>query len=707
MTYKRKEKTIRRNTNLKSTTDYEPYVSDSKQTIKGIITFVKRLKVYEPVSGESIILGAFTYAELNEDNQKVYIIPEETIEHYTVENWLEELLQKYEAELNSDKSPRDNAKNRYLARLLAQKNNSEDSADNRMFKRIAAPKSRRKQLLAKAAEKDAVQEELEVVSYAEGLAKRQGRAEAVTSVKESDGELTLLNHTLNYTGIEQHLTKIYTAPIAKKLISCAFYTLLSDRSLRELDVYQAFHNLPYEKGVPPDVIYELLTEIGKLENQGKMKSFFSSAMESVGQSPIIAADSTTTGTYSKYNNLARYGHAKACENLPIVKNVVIYSVINNYPISYDLVPGNMADVTLLDNVLKNLDVYGFKDVDLLLDNGFISQSNLKMMFERGIKFTAVAKQSDSWIKEIAHSPCNGYATAYEALDDFSNHLDGINPATHGVVVASEITFDSNNKIVSQTAKRKEGEEYTTYPIWVGFFKDYSRYSREYNECIKSCNEIILNLETGTEAYEDLTQGKKNKFKKLYNVQYDAAGNLQISKRKEPLHKLLEDLGTFCIITSKEIDARILLLKYRLRARIEGAFRESKQKLFGSRTYTGNEDQLRGREFVRLLALIIDISFDKLVDRVRIKSLEYSNTKPTKNVRDEYKAIYKWVANRRPAEVLNWFKEVRNVHARSKYAQAALTEDCTKRDTLFLELFIEVAKETNLAADYGEICLFDE
>lgn len=707
MTYKRKEKTIRRNSNIKSATDYEPYVSDTVRTERGKVSYDKRLKVYEPVCGESILLGSLKYAELNEDNQKVYTISEEKLAYYTAENWLEEILQKVEEEINSGKELKDTAKNRYLKRLLAQRNNSEAQEDKRMFKKIAAPKSRRKQLLAKATQQAPAQEEIEVVSYEEGLAKRQEHEKAVTSVKENDGALLLLEYTLQATGIEPMLTKIYKRRDTDKIIAFLVYLLLSEKSIRDIDVYQAFHNLRHEGGVSRDTIYNLLTEIGKEENLDKMRSFFMLLFELIGQTPLYAVDSTTTGTYSEKNQLARWGHSKSHENLTVYKTLTIFSIMFNWPVFFEILPGNMSDITQLDNTLKNLNVYGAKDIELLIDNGFISHCNLKIMYERGTKFTGIPKDSEKWIKEIAHQQCGDYATVYEALDDFSNNLNDIDPVTNGVVVSAEITFNSSGKIVSQTAKRIEGEEYTTYPIWVGFYKDYHRYNRDLKAYISSCEELILNLNTGMVDYKDLTYNQKNKLKKLYEVEYDQAGKLQIRKRKEPINKLLENLGTFCIITNSEKDARTLLKMYRLRSRIESAFRKEKQNFFADRGYTGNVDQLKGREFTRMLAMIVSFTFDKLIDRVRKKARAYAETKPTAATRQEYLGIYKWVANRRPAEVLNWFKEVRNVNARSKYAEEALSPACTRRDILFIELFIEVSKETDFASECGEICLFDD
>ena len=105
----------------------------------------------------------------------------------------------------------------------------------------------------------------------------------------------------------------------------------------------------------------------------------------------MAYDSTTISTYSGQQPEARYGYNKAGDGLKIIKLLTLYSIETRQPVAFTKQPGNLPDVTSIENALKQLSVLGLKNTEIITDNGFYSESNLVEMMQKGFGFITLIK----------------------------------------------------------------------------------------------------------------------------------------------------------------------------------------------------------------------------------------------------------------------------------------------------------------------------
>ena len=62
------------------------------------------------------------------------------------------------------------------------------------------------------------------------------------------------------------------------------------------------------------------------------------------------------------------------------------------PVSFEIQPGNISDVSTLFNALTRAKCYGLQNPEFTLDNGFFTKTNVLLFLRSNVKFTILAPQ---------------------------------------------------------------------------------------------------------------------------------------------------------------------------------------------------------------------------------------------------------------------------------------------------------------------------
>ena len=95
-----------------------------------------------------------------------------------------------------------------------------------------------------------------------------------------------------------------------------------------------------------------------LDETGMPRLFQALANDVEDGSPVFALDSTTTSSHSR--NLDPYirdGFNKAGDSLAAYKLVTFYSIASRLPVSFEMQPGNISDVSCVTNAIKRAQSY--------------------------------------------------------------------------------------------------------------------------------------------------------------------------------------------------------------------------------------------------------------------------------------------------------------------------------------------------------------
>ncbi len=111
------------------------------------------------------------------------------------------------------------------------------------------------------------------------------------------------------------------------------------------------------------------------------------AADPVEEMIVCALDTTSISTYSAMLEAAKYGKNKEGDDLQQINLLMICDNASGIPLYYRSLPGNYSDTTVLDTTLKELRAAEFrKGAIIVMDRGFYSQANVKMVLKSNFRF---------------------------------------------------------------------------------------------------------------------------------------------------------------------------------------------------------------------------------------------------------------------------------------------------------------------------------
>jgi transposase len=235
----------------------------------------------------------------------------------------------------------------------------------------------------------------------------------------------------------------------------------------------------------------------------------------------------------------KYGKNKEHDPLPQINLALLFGDQSMLPVCYRLLPGNIADVKTIENLLKELDFLDIQKLNLVMDRGFYSESNINELFKNHHKFLIGAKLSLNLVKAHldksrgVHLYYND-ARAAEEREAFNRMLD-------------ELEYELVNK------KRKPEHE-----------KAYRNYFITHETPIRG---------------------------------------ISIESKQDSIDEAEKNFGYFALLTNGINDPLYALEVYRSKDLIEKAFGNLKERLNMRRNYVSSEEGLEGKVFVQFIALI--------------------------------------------------------------------------------------------------------
>lgn len=161
--------------------------------------------------------------------------------------------------------------------------------------------------------------------------------------------------------------------------------------------WQFTHPLPYEDGMSEDVCHNLFGQVGR--DESLRQSFFLGRCAGIKEKAVLAYDSTTISTYSGNLTEARYGFNKTHDGHETIKILTLYSIETRQPVAFTKQPGNLPDVITIENALKQHDILGLGNSEIVTEDGYYSEQNLADMLHAHFDFIALSKVSIKWVKK--------------------------------------------------------------------------------------------------------------------------------------------------------------------------------------------------------------------------------------------------------------------------------------------------------------------
>lgn len=293
------------------------------------------------------------------------------------------------------------------------------------------------------------------------------------------------------------------------------------------------------------------------------------------QKIYISYDSTNKNCQAEGVELVEFGKAKVDTGDPIFNYAIGYDTENAKPLFYEAYLGSIVDISQLEYTLGKVKGYGYRNIGFILDRGYFSKDNIRLMDEYGYDFVMMVKGMSSLVDELILENKG----SFEDDRDYSIRRHQV----YGKTVKRKLYADDEKEryfhIYHSTGKEHGEREEVELRLerWGRFLKD--QYETGY--------ELSRTLETYYEPF------------------YDKDGILSVVReKKDVIRRELQLCGYFVLVTSEKMTAAEALDLYYSRDASEKLFRGDKSYL-GNKSLRGHTDaSISARIFVEFVALIV-------------------------------------------------------------------------------------------------------
>ena len=343
-------------------------------------------------------------------------------------------------------------------------------------------------------------------------------------------------------------------------------------------------------------------------------------MNKTNECIYIGYDSTNFNTNAQGIELADYGHPKVDEGLPQYNLAYAVKQTDSTPLFYELYDGSVIDNTELEIMLEEAKEYGYKKLGLLMDRGYISEKNIKMLRNKGYEYILMMKQNQTICQEIIKE----YGAVVQSLEGY---------------------YISEHKVYGATVRKKlYGEE-----VSIHIYYDDVRASEEKIALMNKYDIWEKELEKKVEK-KIAVEGELKKYKNVFRLRYDRNGYLlSYQRNSKAIKEELRKVGFFFIITSEDIGTVKTLDIYRGRDNIEKMFRSLKSGIDFDKARVYTTESLKSKVFITFLAMIIRNAMFQRMQGLRKKNRkaftipgmisELENIECTKNNVEKYRRRY--------------------------------------------------------------------
>jgi len=392
------------------------------------------------------------------------------------------------------------------------------------------------------------------------------------------GSTYLLNAIGDKMGITRDLKTCFPDTY-KSILSLAYYMILEEGSpLYRFPKWASLHHHPYGKEISSQRSSELFQSISEEDKQ----HFFRLQGKRRCETEYLAYDTTSISSYSNTLKKVKYGKNKEHDPLPQINLALIFGEQSMLPVCYRLLPGNIADVKTIENLLKELDFLDIQKLNLVMDRGFYSESNINELFKNHHKFLIGAKLSLNLVKAHLDKSRGVMVTRSHYSSKFSIYYE---------TIMTKWTYTELKKRSGEVIKENRR-------IYLHLYYNDARAAEER----EAFNRMLDELE-----YELVNKKRKPEHEKAYRKYFitheTPVRGISIEPKQDSIDEAEKNFGYFALLTNGINNPLYALEVYRSKDLIEKAFGNLKERLNMRRNYVSSEESLEGKVFVQFIALI--------------------------------------------------------------------------------------------------------
>jgi transposase len=340
-----------------------------------------------------------------------------------------------------------------------------------------------------------------------------------------------------------------------------------------------------------------------LESLSEDKSSFFEDWIKLNKSDNYFYDITSFSSYSEQINELEYGYNRDKINLPQINFGMIVSKKNKLPIYYKKYSGSICDVSTIKNIIIDLNSLGIENPNLVLDLGFYSELNLKLMHNANFDFTIPLLKSTKIYRNLIK-------------ENFSNILE----IDNSFICNDKTYFGIEKKIIINNIE-----------LFAYIFSNETKRGLEIDSFIKKLDEILNNIDKSVITQKLIDEKKISEAfptgYQSYSKYFDIVLNnheIIITKNKSKIEEQINLLGKFILLSKNKREKYEIINTYRDKDSIEKDYNIIKNYINGVPLKVHKIETLEGLLFILFLTTIIKREIlnklKQLKDNKKIKKL---------------------------------------------------------------------------------------
>ena len=393
----------------------------------------------------------------------------------------------------------------------------------------------------------------------------QSEQPEIESIK-SCGVTYVIDGLLNELGLVEIMRKKFPKH-ADQIIALAEYMLCEGNVMSYYeDWYDEVHPHGNVKLSSADISRVFQT----IDYKSRM-DFFRTWIYARNPSEYIAYDVTSVSSYAKGIEALEWGYNRDKESLPQLNFAMYYGQQSMLPLYYCVYPGSVPDKTHLEYMLRDNELIGCKRIKYVMDRGFFSADNLRIMTEAGARFIISVPNSSLFAKEL--------------IDKYRNQI----------VNRSECRLGKNLPYAKAVIREDFGMRVKAHIY--------------YSPAKAAAEEEILfeDLERCEHALSEMSEppARNLHYDRYFKINRKKDGGIGFIRDNEKINAIISRLGFFIIVeTDFEASSLEILMTYRQRDVVEKSFDDLKNELDMKRLHCHSDDTAEGKMFVAFFALIL-------------------------------------------------------------------------------------------------------
>jgi len=396
-------------------------------------------------------------------------------------------------------------------------------------------------------------------------------------VRKFYGATYLLDEISKSLGIVDDLETIF-GQRGKEILSLAYYLILEEgQALYRFTKWGQTHKHPCNHEISSQRssrLFACITEDAKMD-------FLKRQAKRHEATEYLAFDTTSISSYSTLIKQAKYGKNKEGDCLPQLNLALLYGQKEMLPIYYRKLPGNITDVMIIVNLVKDVDYLTLDKLKFVFDRGFQSEKNINLLMKYHHKFLCGIKMS---LKLVS-------TRLDQIRADFVTHANY--NAELGLYVQSfteewEYTEEKPRTGEMTSEKRR---------VYLHIYYNDQKATDEKLRFNKKLDEMTTNILNGT-----INPDKKKEYLKYFDIHETPVRGITYSFKEDAIRKKEMNFGYFALLSNDIKNPVDALRIYRNKDLVEKSFNNLKDRMAMRRMSVSSEENFEGKLFVQFVAL---------------------------------------------------------------------------------------------------------